>query len=105
MMATTPAGPAGPHSRRVAVRAALAGAVALATRGAPAAAALPAPADDPPPADAEAPAVEAPPTNPAGTVALTFDAGADRGYAESILDLLAEAHVRHHEEEVRLFAS
>ena len=28
-----------------------------------------------------------------GIVALTFDAGADRGYAEDILDLLATAHV------------
>jgi peptidoglycan-N-acetylglucosamine deacetylase len=30
---------------------------------------------------------------PAGVVALTFDAGADRGYAEDILDRLAEEHV------------
>ena len=29
----------------------------------------------------------------AGTVALTFDAGADRGYAEDILDILAQEHV------------
>jgi peptidoglycan/xylan/chitin deacetylase (PgdA/CDA1 family) len=29
----------------------------------------------------------------AGAVALTFDAGADRGYAEDILDILAEQHV------------
>lgn len=29
----------------------------------------------------------------AGSVALTFDAGADRGYAEEILDTLAERHV------------
>jgi peptidoglycan/xylan/chitin deacetylase (PgdA/CDA1 family) len=29
----------------------------------------------------------------AGVVALTFDAGADRGYAEDILDLLADEHV------------
>jgi peptidoglycan/xylan/chitin deacetylase (PgdA/CDA1 family) len=29
----------------------------------------------------------------AGSVALTFDAGADRGYAEDILDTLQEAHV------------
>jgi peptidoglycan-N-acetylglucosamine deacetylase len=28
-----------------------------------------------------------------GSVALTFDAGADRGYAEDILDVLQEAHV------------
>ncbi|HLZ26805.1 MAG TPA: polysaccharide deacetylase family protein [Chloroflexota bacterium] len=30
---------------------------------------------------------------PAGVVALTFDAGADRGYAEDILDTLAEAGI------------
>jgi len=29
-----------------------------------------------------------------GTVALTFDAGADRGYAEDILDILQEQHVQ-----------
>jgi peptidoglycan-N-acetylglucosamine deacetylase len=29
----------------------------------------------------------------AGAVALTFDAGADRGYAEDILEILAEQHV------------
>jgi len=29
----------------------------------------------------------------AGSVALTFDAGADRGYAEDILDVLADEHV------------
>jgi peptidoglycan-N-acetylglucosamine deacetylase len=37
------------------------------------------------------PAPTAPPLK--GLVALTFDAGADRGYAEDILDLLATAHV------------
>jgi peptidoglycan-N-acetylglucosamine deacetylase len=31
--------------------------------------------------------------DPAGGVALTFDAGADRGYAEDILDILHEQHV------------
>ena len=30
---------------------------------------------------------------PSGVVALTFDAGADRGYAEDILDTLADAHI------------
>ncbi len=34
-----------------------------------------------------------PPGQPAGVVALTFDAGADRGYAEDILDLLRETRV------------
>ena len=42
--------------------------------------------------------VRAPPTATAvkpiaGGVALTFDAGADRGYAEDILDILADEHV------------
>jgi peptidoglycan/xylan/chitin deacetylase (PgdA/CDA1 family) len=39
--------------------------------------------------------VVASPRTPAslGSVALTFDAGADRGYAEDILDLLQEQHV------------
>jgi peptidoglycan/xylan/chitin deacetylase (PgdA/CDA1 family) len=30
---------------------------------------------------------------PSGAVALTFDAGADRGYAEDILDTLSDAHI------------
>jgi peptidoglycan/xylan/chitin deacetylase (PgdA/CDA1 family) len=30
---------------------------------------------------------------PSGVVALTFDAGADRGYAEDILDALSDAHI------------
>ena len=30
---------------------------------------------------------------PSGVVALTFDAGADRGYAEDILDTLSDAHI------------
>jgi peptidoglycan-N-acetylglucosamine deacetylase len=41
-------------------------------------------------APAVAPTAAARPLN--GVVALTFDAGADRGYAEDILDLLASAH-------------
>jgi peptidoglycan/xylan/chitin deacetylase (PgdA/CDA1 family) len=33
------------------------------------------------------------PARVTGTVMLTFDAGADRGYAEDILDILAEQHI------------
>jgi len=43
---------------------------------------------------APTPKATAPPVVSAhGAVALTFDAGADRGYAEDILDLLADQHV------------
>jgi peptidoglycan-N-acetylglucosamine deacetylase len=45
-----------------------------------------------PPAAAPTLAPTATPRPLKGVVALTFDAGADRGYAEDILDLLATAH-------------
>jgi len=41
----------------------------------------------------EVEAAATPQRGPSGIVALTFDAGADRGYAEDILDRLAEEHV------------
>jgi peptidoglycan/xylan/chitin deacetylase (PgdA/CDA1 family) len=47
-----------------------------------------------PPAQAPAPAPLPPRVDgPAGVVALTFDAGADRGYAEDILDTLSDEQV------------
>jgi peptidoglycan/xylan/chitin deacetylase (PgdA/CDA1 family) len=51
-----------------------------------------------PVADAQLPPAPPPPIparvdGPSGVVALTFDAGADRGYAEDILDTLSDAHI------------
>jgi len=52
------------------------------------------PASDPAEVRAAAPPpIPARIDGPAGVVALTFDAGADRGYAEDILDTLAEAGI------------
>lgn len=61
------------------------------------------PAEAPPACEEATPIAAATPTQPppirprvdgpAGVVALTFDAGADRGYAEDILDTLADAGV------------
>src|SRR5579864_27922 len=63
----------------------------------------PTPAEAPPTCQDTTPVATATPTlqppiparveGPSGVVALTFDAGADRGYAEDILDRLAEEHV------------
>jgi peptidoglycan/xylan/chitin deacetylase (PgdA/CDA1 family) len=57
--------------------------------GAVATAAAAAPADN----AQRAPTAATPAAASAGVVMLTFDAGADRGYAEDILDTLADQHV------------
>ena len=48
---------------------------------------------DPPATVATQPPIPARVDGPAGIVALTFDAGADRGYVDDILDTLADAHI------------
>src|SRR5579871_5305282 len=51
------------------------------------------PVADVPQTPAPAPPIASRVEGSAGVVALTFDAGADRGYAEDILDTLSDAHI------------